>query len=113
MKKVSRKQAKELAALARMPDEKIDLTDAPEVREWRGGGGGEVLPSHQEAGDDPRGRRCAPTAASSRGWCWFSGPQYEEFPTLRPANCPGQISRAARRMGHRRERNRRRIPALK
>src|SRR6266566_5709416 len=36
MKKVSRKQAKELAALARMPDEKIDLTDAPEVREWRG-----------------------------------------------------------------------------
>jgi uncharacterized protein (DUF4415 family) len=36
MKKVSRKVAKELAALARMPDEKIDLTDAPEVREWRG-----------------------------------------------------------------------------
>ena len=36
MKKVSRKQAKELAALSRMPDEKIDLTDAPEVREWRG-----------------------------------------------------------------------------
>ncbi len=36
MKKVSRKQAKELAAPARMPDEKIDLTDAPEVREWRG-----------------------------------------------------------------------------
>ncbi len=36
MKKVSRKLAKELAALARMPDEKIDLTDAPEVREWRG-----------------------------------------------------------------------------
>lgn len=36
MKKVSKKQAKELAALARMPDEKIDLTDAPEVREWRG-----------------------------------------------------------------------------
>lgn len=36
MRKVSRKQAKELAALARMPDEKIDLTDAPEVREWRG-----------------------------------------------------------------------------
>ncbi len=36
MKKVSRKQAKELAALARMRDEKIDLTDAPEVREWRG-----------------------------------------------------------------------------
>ena len=36
MKKVSRKLAKQLAALARMPDEKIDLTDAPEVREWRG-----------------------------------------------------------------------------
>ncbi len=36
MRKVSRKVAKELAALARMPDEKIDLTDAPEVREWRG-----------------------------------------------------------------------------
>jgi len=36
MKKAPRKQAKELAALARMPDEKIDLTDAPEVREWRG-----------------------------------------------------------------------------
>jgi uncharacterized protein (DUF4415 family) len=36
MRKVSRKIAKELAALARMPDEKIDLTDAPEVREWRG-----------------------------------------------------------------------------
>jgi len=33
MKKVSRKVAKELAVLARMPDEKIDLTDAPEVRE--------------------------------------------------------------------------------
>jgi uncharacterized protein (DUF4415 family) len=28
--------ARELAALARMPDDKIDLTDAPEVREWRG-----------------------------------------------------------------------------
>lgn len=36
MRKVSKKQAKELAALARMPDEMIDLTDAPEVREWRG-----------------------------------------------------------------------------
>ncbi len=36
MKKVSRRVAKELAALARMPDDKIDLTDAPEVREWRG-----------------------------------------------------------------------------
>jgi uncharacterized protein (DUF4415 family) len=36
MRKVSKKQAKELAALARMPDEKIDLTDAPEIREWQG-----------------------------------------------------------------------------
>ncbi len=36
MKKVSKKVAKELAALARMPDDKIDLTDAPEVRDWRG-----------------------------------------------------------------------------
>ena len=36
MRKVSRKVVKELAALARMPDDKIDLTDAPEVREWRG-----------------------------------------------------------------------------
>ncbi len=36
MKKVSKRVAKELAALARMPDDKIDLTDAPEIREWRG-----------------------------------------------------------------------------
>ena len=36
MRKVSRKVAKELAALARMPDDQIDLTDAPEIREWRG-----------------------------------------------------------------------------
>lgn len=35
MKKVSKKQARELAALARMPDDKIDLTDAPEIRDWR------------------------------------------------------------------------------
>jgi uncharacterized protein (DUF4415 family) len=35
MKKISRKQAKELAALARLPDEQIDLSDAPEVRDWR------------------------------------------------------------------------------
>lgn len=36
MRRVSKKQARELAALARLPDDKIDLTDAPEVREWRG-----------------------------------------------------------------------------
>ena len=35
MKKISKKQAKELAALARIPDGQIDLTDAPEVRDWR------------------------------------------------------------------------------
>ncbi len=35
MRKISRKQAKELAALARMPDEQIDLSDAQEVRNWR------------------------------------------------------------------------------
>jgi uncharacterized protein (DUF4415 family) len=34
MSKVSRKQAKELAALAALPDEKIDLSDAREVRDW-------------------------------------------------------------------------------
>jgi uncharacterized protein (DUF4415 family) len=36
VRKVFRKQARELAPLARMPDEQIDLTDAPEVRDWRG-----------------------------------------------------------------------------
>lgn len=35
MKKVSKKQAKELTAIARMPDDRIDLTDSPEVRDWR------------------------------------------------------------------------------
>jgi uncharacterized protein (DUF4415 family) len=35
MRKISKKQAKELAALARLPDEQIDLSDAPEVRDWR------------------------------------------------------------------------------
>ena len=34
MKKLSRKQAKELAALGRMPDDEIDLSDAPELRDW-------------------------------------------------------------------------------
>lgn len=36
MKKVSKKQAKELAALAAMPDDEIDLTDIPEVLDWSG-----------------------------------------------------------------------------
>jgi uncharacterized protein (DUF4415 family) len=34
-KKISKKQAKELTALSRMPDHKIDLSDMPEVRDWR------------------------------------------------------------------------------
>jgi uncharacterized protein (DUF4415 family) len=34
MKKVSRKQAKELAALAALPNEEIDLSEVPEVRDW-------------------------------------------------------------------------------
>src|SRR6266571_3179053 len=33
--------------------------------------------------------RFAPTAASSGGWRWLSGFQYEEFPTLRPAKPSG------------------------
>ena len=36
MKKVSKKQVKELAALAALRDEKIDLTDLPEVLDWSG-----------------------------------------------------------------------------
>jgi uncharacterized protein (DUF4415 family) len=36
MRKVNKKQARELANLAAMPDDKIDLTDAPEVLNWRG-----------------------------------------------------------------------------
>ena len=32
----SKKQAKELAALAALPNAKIDLSDAPEVRDWSG-----------------------------------------------------------------------------
>jgi uncharacterized protein (DUF4415 family) len=35
-KKVSRKQAKDLKALAAFPDKKIDLSDLPEVRDWSG-----------------------------------------------------------------------------
>ena len=34
MKKFTRKQAKELAALARMRDDQIDLSDAPKLRDW-------------------------------------------------------------------------------
>jgi uncharacterized protein (DUF4415 family) len=36
MRKLTKKQAKEIAALARMPDNKIDLSDATEIRNWRG-----------------------------------------------------------------------------
>jgi len=36
MRKVSKKQAKELAALAALRDDKIDLTDLPEVLDWSG-----------------------------------------------------------------------------
>jgi uncharacterized protein (DUF4415 family) len=35
MKKISKKQARELAALKRMPDNEIDLTDMPEILDWR------------------------------------------------------------------------------
>lgn len=35
MRKVSKKQVKELKALTSLPDEKIDLSDIPEVRDWR------------------------------------------------------------------------------
>jgi uncharacterized DUF497 family protein len=34
VQKISKKQAKELAALSRMPDHKIGLSDIPEVGEW-------------------------------------------------------------------------------
>lgn len=36
MKKPSRKQTKELAALAHFADSKIDLSDAPELPDWTG-----------------------------------------------------------------------------
>ncbi len=36
MRRISRKQAKELAALAALPDREIDLTDLPESLDWRG-----------------------------------------------------------------------------
>jgi uncharacterized protein (DUF4415 family) len=34
MRKISKKQNKELMALAAMRDDEIDLRDAPEVRDW-------------------------------------------------------------------------------
>jgi uncharacterized protein (DUF4415 family) len=36
MKKGSRKRAKDLKALATLPDKKIDQSDLPEVRDWGG-----------------------------------------------------------------------------
>jgi uncharacterized protein (DUF4415 family) len=36
MKRITRRQEKELAKLKRLPDDEIDLSDAPEVKEWRG-----------------------------------------------------------------------------
>ena len=35
MKKISKKRARELAALKRMPDNEIDLTDIPEILDWQ------------------------------------------------------------------------------
>ncbi len=40
MRKASKKRAKELAVLAALSDDKIDLTDIPEVLDWSRGGGG-------------------------------------------------------------------------
>jgi uncharacterized protein (DUF4415 family) len=34
MSRISKKQRKELAALAALPDPEIDLSDAPEIRDW-------------------------------------------------------------------------------
>ena len=34
MRKISKKQKEELATLAALRDDEIDLTDAPEVRDW-------------------------------------------------------------------------------
>jgi uncharacterized protein (DUF4415 family) len=34
MKKASRKRMKELRTLAALPDEKIDLSDTPETKDW-------------------------------------------------------------------------------
>jgi uncharacterized protein (DUF4415 family) len=34
--RISKKQLRELRALAAMRDDRIDLSDAPEVRDWRG-----------------------------------------------------------------------------
>jgi uncharacterized protein (DUF4415 family) len=36
MKKITKRQQKELARLQQLPDDEIDLSDAPEVKEWLG-----------------------------------------------------------------------------
>ncbi len=35
-RKLTKQQRDELAALAKLPDERIDTSDVPEVRDWRG-----------------------------------------------------------------------------
>src|SRR5437764_10743288 len=36
MKRIARKHAKALTALAQRPDEEIDLSDIPEIKDWSG-----------------------------------------------------------------------------
>ena len=36
MRKISKKARKEINALAKLPDEQIDLSDIPEVKDWSG-----------------------------------------------------------------------------
>ncbi len=36
MRKISREVERELAELAALPDDKIDFTDIPEIRDWSG-----------------------------------------------------------------------------
>jgi uncharacterized protein (DUF4415 family) len=36
MKKMNKKQAKEIASLKGLPPESIDFSDIPEIRDWRG-----------------------------------------------------------------------------
>jgi uncharacterized protein (DUF4415 family) len=36
MRKISKKAHKEINALAKLPDEQIDLSDIPEVKDWSG-----------------------------------------------------------------------------
>ncbi len=36
MKKITKKQAREISALKRLPPESIDFSDIPEITDWRG-----------------------------------------------------------------------------